>query len=63
MIAMDGDLWVGVNPLFVEGISFRLMLILRASVRLTTEVLQLWEKDRVTQTPDSTVLTPLCFDH
>ena len=63
MIAMDGDLWVGVNPLFVEGISFRLMLILRASVRLTTEVLQLWEKDRVMLTPDSTVLTPLCFDH
>ena len=63
MIAMDGDLWVGVNPLFVEGISFRLMLILRASVRLTTEVLQLWEKDRVMQTPDRTVLTPLCFDH
>ena len=63
MIAMDGDLWVGVNPLFVEGISFRLMLILRASVRLTTEVLQLWEKDRVMQTPDRTVLAPLCFDH
>ena len=63
MIAIDGDLWVGVNPLFVEGISFRLMLILRASVRLTTEVLQLWEKDRVMQTPDRTVLTPLCFDH